>query len=57
MQLDLLVASTNEVVDNMGGRGIAAGAAEPLVALLVQALDDARRVVDAAIAIVRAVLA
>lgn len=32
MQLDFLVASSNEVIDDMRRRGIATGAAEPLVA-------------------------
>ena len=48
MELHLLVASANKVVDDVRGRGIATGAAEPLVA--GQALDDTAGVVDAAIA-------
>ena len=48
MQLYLLVAGTNEMVDNVGGRGIAASAAEPLAAC--QASDDTGRVMNATVA-------
>ena len=47
MQLNLLVASANQMIDDVGGRGVAAGAAEPLVT--GEALDDASRIVNTAI--------
>jgi hypothetical protein len=49
VQLDLLVATSNQVVDDVGGRSVASGAAEPLVAS--QALDDASWIVDSTIAV------
>jgi hypothetical protein len=48
VELDFLVAGANQVVDDVRGGSVAAGAAEPLVA--GQALDDAGGVVDAAVA-------
>lgn len=47
MELDLFVASANEMVDNVGGGCVSASATEPLVAR--QALDDAAGVMDATI--------
>lgn len=47
MQLDFLVAGADEMVDNVRGRRVAAGTAEPLAA--GKALDDAAGVVDAAV--------
>lgn len=49
MKLDLLVASSYQMVDDVGRRGVAAGTAEPLVAS--QALDDAGRIVNAAVSV------
>ena len=48
MQLYLLVAGTNEMVNNVGGRGIAASAAEPLAAC--KASDDTGRIMNATVA-------
>ncbi len=48
VELNLLVTCSNEMVDDMGGRGVASGAAEPF--LTRQAFDHAARVVDAAVA-------
>lgn len=47
MQLDFLVASSHQVVDDVRGGSVAAGAAEPLVA--GKALDDTAWVVDTAV--------
>ena len=47
MELDFLVASSNQVVDDVRRRSVPARAAEPLVA--GQALDDAASIVDAAV--------
>jgi hypothetical protein len=47
VQLDLLVAGADQMVDNVRRRRVAAGAAEPLGA--GKALDDAAGVVDAAV--------
>ena len=47
MELDFLVACSNEVVDDVGGRGVAAGAAEPFLA--GQAFHHAAGVVNAAV--------
>ena len=47
MQLNFLVASSNEMVDDMGGRSVTTGTAKPLVA--GQALDNAARIVNTAI--------
>jgi hypothetical protein len=48
VQLDFLVPGADQVVDDVGGGGVAAGAAEPLVA--GQALYDAGGIVYAAVA-------
>lgn len=48
MQLYLLVASTHEVVDDVGGRRVAAGAAEPFTARKTS--DHGAWIVDTAIA-------
>jgi hypothetical protein len=55
VQLDLLMASANQMINDVGGRGVAAGAAEPFVA--GEALDDASRIVNAAITAQRIFLA
>jgi hypothetical protein len=47
VQLHFFMASADQVVDDMGGRGITTGAAEPLVA--AKALDYGAWVVDTAI--------
>lgn len=47
MQLDLLVASPNEMVDDVRGGCVATSAAKPLIA--GKAFDNTARVVDAAI--------
>jgi hypothetical protein len=47
VQLDLLVASADQMVDDVGGRGIAPGTAEPLVA--GEAFDDASCIMNATI--------
>ena len=49
MKLDFLVASANEMIDDMRGRGVAACAAEPLLAN--ETLDNALRIVNAAVAV------
>ena len=49
MQLHLLVSRSDEVIDDVGGRAVASGAAEPLVAS--QALDDAGWGVNATVAV------
>jgi hypothetical protein len=48
VQLYLLVARTNKVVNNVGGRRVAASAAEPLAAC--EASDDTGRVMNATVA-------
>ena len=48
MELNFLVASADEMVDDVRGRGVAAGATEPFLA--DKTLDDAGGIVDAAIA-------
>jgi hypothetical protein len=50
VQLHFLVASADEVVDDMRGGRIATGAAEPLLA--DEALDYAGGIVDAAVSVV-----
>jgi hypothetical protein len=47
MKLDLFVTSTYKMVDNVGGRGVASGTAEPLAAS--EASDDSTRVMDTAV--------
>jgi hypothetical protein len=51
VELDFLVASADQVVDDVGGRGVAASAAEPLVAS--KTLDDTASTVDATISTVK----
>lgn len=47
MKLNLFVSRSNQVVDNVGRRAVASGAAKPLIA--GQTLDDTGRRVDATI--------
>lgn len=47
MELDFLVTTSDEVVDNVGDVAVPAGTAEPFVA--DQTLDDAARRVDATV--------
>ena len=47
MELDFLVSCSDKVVDDVGGRGVASGAAEPFLAS--QTSDNAAGVVDAAV--------
>lgn len=48
MKLDLLMAGADQVVDDVRGRGVPTGAAEPLGT--TETADDGAWVVDAAIA-------
>ena len=48
MELNFLVTGAHEVVDDVRGRGVTAGTAEPLVAR--QTFGDTALVVDAAVA-------
>jgi hypothetical protein len=49
MELDLLVSCPNQVVDDMGRRGVATGAAEPFTAR--KAFDNAAWIVNPAVSI------
>lgn len=49
MEGDFLVLGADEVVDDVGAGGRSAAVAEP--ALAEEALDDARRIVDTAVAV------
>ena len=47
MKLDFLVACSDKMVDDVGGRGITSGATEPFAAS--EAPNDAAGIVDAAV--------
>ena len=49
MELNLFMAGANQMVDDMGGGGIATSTAEPLVA--GQTADDGARIMNAAVSV------